>query len=86
MLLLLKGAIEAQGKVGVKLNVHKDKLNEVVRLLPALKKPTVSPLSGGDWVAVEVIVDESFVKDVIPDLKRAGAQGIIEYPLNKVIP
>jgi len=86
LVLLLEGAIRAQDKVGIKLNVPKDKLDAVLAKLPALKKPTVSPLAGDDWCAVEVIVDEAFVRQVIPELKRAGAQGIIEYPLNKVIP
>ena len=85
--LLLKGAIAAREKVGIKLNVSKADLDKVLKLLPALKRPTVSPLSGDTepWFAVEVMIDESKVRELIPDLKRAGAQGIIEYPLNKVI-
>ena len=86
MALLLEGAIRAHGKVGIKLNVARDKLEDVLGKLPALKRPTVSPLWGEDWCAVEVIVDEAVVREIIPELKRAGAQGIIEYPLNKVIP
>jgi ATP phosphoribosyltransferase len=86
LVMLLQGAILAREKVGIKLNVPKEKLEAVLAKLPALKRPTVSPLWGEGWYAVEVIVDESYVKDVIPELKRAGAQGIIEYPLNKVIP
>ena len=86
--LLLTGAIAAREKVGVKLNVAKGDLGKVLALLPALKRPTVSPLSGDgdDWVAVETVIDEARVRELIPELKRAGAQGIIEYPLNKVIP
>ena len=85
--LLLKGAIAAREKVGIKLNVSKADLERVLKLLPALKRPTVSPLSGDGepWFAVEVMIDESKVRELIPELKRAGAQGIIEYPLNKVI-
>jgi ATP phosphoribosyltransferase len=86
MVLLLEGAILAHDKVGIKLNVARAKLDAVLKVLPALKKPTVSPLWGEDWVAVEVIVDEDVVRDIIPELRRAGAEGIIEYPLNKVIP
>ncbi len=86
LVLLLEGAIRAHDKVGIKLNVPKEKLEAVLEKLPALKKPTVSPLWGEDWCAVEVIVDEEYVRQIIPELKRAGAQGIIEYPLNKVIP
>jgi len=86
MVILLEGAILARRKVGIKLNVARDKLEGLLGKLPALKKPTVSPLWGEDWCAVEVIVDEDIVREIIPELKRAGAQGIIEYPLNKVIP
>ncbi|HUU42925.1 MAG TPA: ATP phosphoribosyltransferase [Planctomycetota bacterium] len=86
IVLLLQGAICAHGKVGIKLNCPKAKLEAVLEKLPALKRPTVSPLWGEDWCAVEVIVDEDVVRQIIPGLKRAGAQGIIEYPLNKVIP
>jgi ATP phosphoribosyltransferase len=85
--LLLKGAIAAREKVGIKLNVSKADLEKVLKVLPALKRPTVSPLSGGGepWFAVEAMIDEKTVRELIPELKRAGAQGIIEYPLNKVI-
>jgi len=84
--LLLKGALAAQEKVGLKLNVEKNNLKKVLSILPALKNPTVSQLSDDGWCAVETIIDESVVRDIVPKLKRAGAQGIIEYPLNKVIP
>ncbi|MBF0493682.1 MAG: ATP phosphoribosyltransferase [Candidatus Omnitrophica bacterium] len=83
--LLLKGAIHAEGKVGLKMNVHKDNLSKVIKVLPAMKTPTVAPLFNSDWVDVETIIDEEQVKKLIPELKRAGAEGIIEYPLNKVI-
>jgi len=83
--LLLKGAIAAEEKVGLKMNVSKINLKKVIRLLPALKRPTVSGLSDGGWYAIETVIDEKIVRELIPSLKKAGAQGIIEYPLNKVI-
>jgi ATP phosphoribosyltransferase len=83
--MLLKGAILAEEKVGLKMNVAKSDLKGVLSLLPAMKKPTIANLTDPDWVDVETIIDEKTVKDLIPKLKRAGAQGIIEYPLNKVI-
>jgi len=83
--LLLKGAIAAEEKVGLKMNVRKSDLRKVISKLPALKKPTVSGLSEDGWVAIETIIDEKIVREILPELKRAGAQGIIEYPLNKVI-
>ncbi|MBI5143736.1 MAG: ATP phosphoribosyltransferase, partial [Candidatus Omnitrophica bacterium] len=83
--LLLKGAILAEEKVGLKMNVAKGNLKAILALLPAMKKPTVSNLSDSDWCDVDTVIDEKVVKDLIPKLKRAGAQGIIEYPLNKVI-
>ncbi len=85
VLLLLKGALEASGKVGLKLNIRKNNLDKVISLLPALKKPTISSLSLKNWVACEVILEEKEVRRIIPLLKENGAQGIIEYPLNKVI-
>ncbi|MEI6831564.1 MAG: ATP phosphoribosyltransferase [Candidatus Omnitrophota bacterium] len=83
--LLLKGAITAEGKVGLKMNVKKKDLKGVLNKLPALKKPTISGLSDDGWFAIETIIDEKVVRVLIPALKQAGAQGIIEYPLNKVI-
>ncbi len=83
--LLLKGAIAAEGKVGLKMNVKKQDLQAVIKQLPALKKPTISGLSDDGWFAIETIIDEKIVRELIPALKHAGAQGIIEYPLNKVI-
>ena len=84
--LLLKGAIDARAKIGLKMNVPEEKLAEVVAFLPAEKSPTVSRLSDPAWVAVEVILKRSRSANLIPRLKRAGATGIITYPLNKVIP
>jgi len=83
--LLLKGAIAAEEKVGLKMNVKKENLKKVIAKLPALKKPTISGLSDDGWFAIETIIDEKIVRILIPELKAAGAQGIIEYPLNKVI-
>ena len=85
LFLLLKGALAAESMVGVKMNVQKANLEELISVLPALRKPTVSNLSSDGWVAVETIVDEKIIRDLIPKLKSAGAEGIIEYPLNKVI-
>jgi ATP phosphoribosyltransferase len=82
---LLKGAIAAEEKVGLKMNVREVALKEIITLLPALKNPTVSSLSQKGWFAVETIIDERVVRNLIPKLKKAGAEGIIEYPLNKVI-
>jgi ATP phosphoribosyltransferase len=83
--MLLEGAINALGKVGLMLNVSRGDLEAVLAVLPALKKPTISHLSDDDWVAVNTILDESTVRTIIPRLKKAGAQGIVEYPLNKII-
>jgi len=83
--LLLKGAILAEEKVGLKMNVAKKDLKAVLAILPAMKKPTISGLTDSEWVDVDTIIDEKVVKYLIPQLKRAGAEGIIEYPLNKVI-
>jgi ATP phosphoribosyltransferase len=84
--MLLAGAIEARTKVGLKMNVPRSSLEAVEALLPSEKSPTVSPLADPDWVALEVIVEERIERDLVPQLKRAGASGIITYPLNKVIP
>ena len=85
IVMLLKAALLADGKVGLKMNVPKERLAAVTRILPSLHTPTVSSLADGAWVAIEVIIDESVVRDIIPTLRRAGATGIVEYPLNKVI-
>jgi ATP phosphoribosyltransferase len=84
--MLLKGAIAAEGLVGLKMNVAQKDLEKVMKILPAMKRPTISPLSEAGWSALEVIIEEKTVKKLLPQLKRAGAEGIIEYPLNKVIP
>jgi ATP phosphoribosyltransferase len=83
--LLLKAAIEAQGRVGLMLNVRRADLDAVLALLPALQRPTISPLSDADWVAVNTIIEEPAARDLIPRLKDAHAQGIVEYPLNKIV-
>ena len=85
LILLLQGAINAQSKVGLKMNVAKANLEKVLKILPALKKPTISSLSSDGWYDVYPIIDEPVVRELIPDLRKAGAEGIIEYPLNKVI-
>jgi len=86
IVLLLQGALSAEEKVGLKMNVPKRNLKRVISILPAMHAPTISSLANGEWYALEVIVDEKKVRSFIPDLKRAGASGIVEYPLNKVIP
>jgi len=83
--LLLKGALEAESKVGLKMNAPKASLAEIVKAVPSLRNPTISPLADTKWVALETIIDESVVREIIPQLKRLGAEGIVEYPLNKVV-
>jgi ATP phosphoribosyltransferase len=83
--MLLEGAINALGKVGLMLNVKRGDLERVLGVLPALKNPTISALSDAEWVAVNTILEESTVRVIIPRLKEAGAQGIVEYPLNKIV-
>ncbi len=83
---LLQGALRARSRVGLKMNVPRVKLNDILEILPAMKHPTISQLVHSEWVAVETILEEKQVRDLIPALKKAGAQDIIEYPLNKVIP
>lgn len=83
--LLLQAALEAEDKVGLKLNVERSRLSTVLNDLPALKNPTISPLADESWVAIEAIVNEKVVREIIPVLKEHGAQGIVEYPLNKVV-
>jgi ATP phosphoribosyltransferase len=85
IVMLLKGAIEASGKVGLMLNVHKNDLENVLAVLPALKRPTISHLSDPDWLAVNTVIEEKTVREIIPRLKAAKAQGIVEYPLNKIV-
>lgn len=83
--LLLQGALNARNKVGLKMNLELSKLASLIQRLPALRNPTVSPLSQNGWVAIETIIDEKIVREIIPELKELGAEGIIEYPLNKVV-
>jgi ATP phosphoribosyltransferase len=83
--LLLRAAIEAQGRVGLMLNVRRTDLDKILALLPALQRPTISSLSDADWVAVNTIIEERTVRDLIPKVKAAGGQGIVEYPLNKIV-
>lgn len=83
--LLLRGALEAESKVGLKMNLPRASLDAVVKALPALRNPTISHLSNPDWVALETIIDESVAREIIPQLKELGAEGIVEYPLNKVV-
>ena len=86
LIMLLEGAMRAQEKVGLKMNVEKKNLQRILSLLPAMKKPTIANLTDKNWLDVETIIDESVVRELIPALKKSGASGIIEYPLNKVIP
>ena len=83
--LMLRAAIAAQGRVGLMLNVRRDGLSRVLDLVPALRRPTISALSDEDWVAVNTVIEERTVRDLIPRLKAAGAEGIVEYPLNKIV-
>ena len=83
--LLLRAAIEAQGRVGIMLNVRREDLDAVLGLLPALQRPTISPLADAEWVALNTIIEERTVRDLIPRLKASRAQGIVEYPLNKIV-
>jgi ATP phosphoribosyltransferase len=85
MALLLRAAMEAHGRVGIMLNVRRRDLDAVLGLLPALQRPTISPLSDDEWVAINTIIEERTVRDLIPRLKAAQAQGIVEYPLNKIV-
>ena len=85
--MLLEGAIRAEGRVGLKMNARKEDVANIVKLLPALRMPTVAPLAfGDDWVAIETVVEDRQVRNLIPELKRNGAEGIIEFQLNKIIP
>jgi len=85
MALLLRGALEAEAKVGLKMNIEQSNLTSLLESLPALRRPTISNLSQPGWVAVDTVIDEHIVRELIPQLKAAGAEGIIEYPLNKVV-
>jgi len=83
--LLVRGALEAESKVGLKMNAPKKALKAITAAVPSLRDPTISPLSNPDWVALETIIDESVVREILPELKALGAEGIVEYPLNKVV-
>ena len=83
--LLLRGALEAESKVGIKMNVAEENLQSLISSLPALRNPTISQLSQKGWFAIDTVIDEKIVRDLIPKLKEFGAEGIIEYPLNKVV-
>lgn len=83
--LLLRGALEAESKVGLKMNLPKSALTKIAKALPALRNPTISQLSHPDWIALETVIDERVVREIIPQLKSLGAEGIVEYPLNKVV-
>jgi len=83
--MLMQGAIQASGKVGLKLNLKKTDIDKVRAILPAMKRPTISELLGNEWIALETIIEERIVRNIIPQLKKVGAEDIIEYPLNKVI-
>ena len=85
IIMLLQGALQAAGKVGLMLNVHRADLDKVLSVLPALRRPTISSLSEPDWVAVNTVIDERTAREIIPRLKAANAQGIVEYPLNKIV-
>jgi ATP phosphoribosyltransferase len=85
LVLLLQGALNARNKVGLKMNLRREQLSRCLELLPALRNPTVAPLAHPEWVAVETVIDEKVVREIIPQLKALGAEGIIEYPLNKVV-
>ncbi|MEP0548414.1 MAG: ATP phosphoribosyltransferase [Rhodothermales bacterium] len=84
--MLMEGAIRAEGRVGLKMNARKEDVNKIVELLPALRNPTVSPLFSDGWLAIETVIEERQVRRLIPELKRAGAEGILEYPIDKIIP
>lgn len=86
MAMLLQGALEAEQMVGLKMNVPRTLVPKITALLPAMRRPTVSPLLDDDWVALEIVVEEKTVRDLLPALKRAGAEGLVEYRLNKVVP
>src|SRR5262249_44753319 len=85
LILMLQGAMAAEGKVGLMMNVHKAHLAAVLKILPALQTPTISSLSDPEWVDVNTILDENVVRHIVPQLKHAAARGMVEYPLNKII-
>ena len=86
MALMLNAALQADTKVGLKLNLEKSKLDAVLKQVPALRKPTVSSLSDEAWIALETVIEREVSRELIPALKRMGAEGIVEFPLNKIVP
>ena len=84
--MLLAGALKAEGKVGLKMNIAADNLEDLIQILPSMRNPTIASLSQEGWYAIETIIDQHICRDLIPELRRIGAEGIIEYTLNKVIP
>ena len=86
MALMLNAALEADAKVGLKLNLERSKLDEILKEVPALRKPTVSSLSDESWIALETVIEKKVSRELIPALKRMGAEGIVEFPLNKIVP
>ena len=84
--MLLAGALKAEGKVGLKMNIESKQLDQLISILPSMRNPTISSLSQDGWCAVETVIDQHICRDLIPKLRRVGAEGIIEYSLNKVIP
>ena len=86
MALMLDAALQADTKVGLKLNLEKRKLSEVLEALPSLRNPTISSLAIDNWIAVETVIEKKIAREIIPALKRLGAEGIVEYPLNKIVP
>ena len=85
MAMLLRGAIDAETKVGLKLNIKQSNLETLLKQLPSLRNPTVNQLAQEGWVAVDTVIDEHVAREIIPELKASGAEGIVEYPLNKVV-
>lgn len=83
--MLLRGAIDAETKVGLKLNIKQANLDKLLKNLPSLRNPTINQLAQDGWIAVDTVIDEHVVREIIPELKAAGAEGIVEYPLNKVV-
>jgi ATP phosphoribosyltransferase len=84
--MMLEAALQADAKVGLKINLERDKIDEVLKKLPSLRKPTISALSDNSWVAIETVIEKKVSREIIPALKRIGAEGIVEFPLNKLVP
>jgi ATP phosphoribosyltransferase len=84
--MMLEAALQADSKVGLKLNLEKTKMDNILKDLPALRNPTISSLSDKSWVALETVIEKKVSRELIPALKRAGAEGIVEFPLNKLVP